>query len=113
MKLGARGCMYCEGECNKECLPKDNFDNALDSFKDSLNKRYEPTLSEKLEKIVSKEPSKFIEESNERVRIKEEKVYNNVFHYQTRWLFDWLSKKDYLTDSREVIEKEFEEYLNK
>ena len=43
----------------------------------------------------------------------EEKVYNNVFHHQTRWLFDWLSKNDYLTDSREVIEKEFEEYLKK
>jgi hypothetical protein len=22
MGLVARGCMYCEGECNKECLPK-------------------------------------------------------------------------------------------
>ncbi len=71
------------------------------------------TLSEKLEKIVSKEPSKFVEESNERFRIREEKVYNNVFHYQTRWLFDWLSKNDYLTDSREVLEKEYKEYLNK
>ena len=70
------------------------------------------TLSEKLEKIVSKEPSKFVEESNERVRIREEKVYNNEFHYQTRWLFDWLSKNDYLTDSREVLEKEYKEYLN-
>jgi hypothetical protein len=71
------------------------------------------TLSEKLEKVVSKEPSKFWSESDERVRIKEEKVYNNVFHYQTRWLFDWLSKNDYLTDSREVLEKEYKEYLNK
>jgi hypothetical protein len=43
----------------------------------------------------------------------EEKVYNNSFHYQTRWLLDFLSDKDYLTDKREVIEKEFEEYLKK
>jgi len=42
-----------------------------------------------------------------------DKVYNNSFHYQTRWLLDFLSDKDYLTDKREVIEKEFEEYLKK
>ena len=52
-------------------VPKDKFDNALDSFKDSLIKKYEPTLSEKLEKIVSKEPSKFWAESDERVRLRE------------------------------------------
>ena len=22
MNFGTKGCMYCEGECNKECLPK-------------------------------------------------------------------------------------------
>ena len=22
MSFGTKGCMYCEGECNKECLPK-------------------------------------------------------------------------------------------
>jgi hypothetical protein len=37
------------------------------------------TLSEKLEKIVSKEPSKFVEESNERFRIREEKKLKEAF----------------------------------
>jgi hypothetical protein len=39
----------------------------------------EETLSEKLEKIVSKEPSKFVEESNERFRIREEKKLKEAF----------------------------------
>ena len=25
MSFGTKGCMYCEGECNKECLPKQDF----------------------------------------------------------------------------------------
>jgi hypothetical protein len=49
----------------------DNFDNALESLKESINKKYEPTLSEKLEKIVSKEPSKFWAESDERFKNKQ------------------------------------------
>ena len=39
----------------------------------------EETISEKLEKIVSKEPSKFVEESNERFRIREEKKLKEAF----------------------------------
>ena len=39
----------------------------------------EETISEKLEKIVSKEPSKCVEESNERFRIREEKKLKEAF----------------------------------
>jgi hypothetical protein len=67
-------------------------------------------LPKETPKFVSKTSCSFI---NKGVRIKEEKVYNDVFHYQTRWLFDWLSKNDYLTDDKEVLQKEFEEYLKK
>jgi hypothetical protein len=67
-------------------------------------------LPKETPKFVSKTSCSFI---NKDVRIKEEKVYNDVFHYQTRWLFDWLSKNDYLTDDKEVLQKEFEEYLKK
>jgi hypothetical protein len=63
----------------KQSIPKDNFDNALESFKESLIKKCDPTLSEKLEKVVSKEPSKFWSESDERVRIKEEKKLREAF----------------------------------
>lgn len=41
------------------------------------------------------------------------KYFGEVEHIHYSSVFDWLSKKDYLSDSREVIEKEFEEYLNK
>ena len=67
-------------------------------------------LPKETPKFVSKTSCSFI---NKGVRIKEEKVYNDVFHYQTRWLFDWLSKNDYLTDDKEVLQKKFEEYLKK
>jgi hypothetical protein len=39
------------------------------------------------------------------LRHQQERMYSEVF--------DWLSKKDYLSDKREVIQREFEEYLNK
>ena len=41
------------------------------------------------------------------------KKYSEVEYTHYSSVFDWLSKNDYLSDKREVIEKEFEEYLNK
>jgi hypothetical protein len=33
MSFGTKGCMYCEGECNKECLPKqENKQETLEEF---------------------------------------------------------------------------------
>jgi hypothetical protein len=41
------------------------------------------------------------------------KYFGEVEHIHYSSVFDWLYKKDYLSDSREVIEKEFKEYLKK
>ena len=41
------------------------------------------------------------------------KYFGEVEHIHYSSVFDWLSKKDYLSDSREIIEKEFKEYLKK
>lgn len=39
--------------------------------------------------------------------------FGELEHPDYSSVFDWLSKKDYLSDSREVIQREFEEYLKK
>ena len=41
------------------------------------------------------------------------KYFGEVEHIHYSSVFDWLSKKDYLSDKREDIQREFEEYLNK
>jgi len=41
------------------------------------------------------------------------KYFGEVEHIHYSSVFDWLSKKDYLSDSKEDIQREFEEYLNK
>lgn len=41
------------------------------------------------------------------------KYFGEVEHIHYSSVFDWLSNKDYLSDKREDIQREFEEYLNK
>ena len=41
------------------------------------------------------------------------KYFGEVEHIHYSSVFDWLSKKDYLSDKREIIQREFEQYLNK
>jgi hypothetical protein len=41
------------------------------------------------------------------------KYFGEVEHIHYSSVFDWLSKKDYLSDKREDIQREFEQYLNK
>jgi hypothetical protein len=41
------------------------------------------------------------------------KYFGEVEHIHYSSVFDWLSKKDYLSDSKEDIQREFEEYLSK
>jgi hypothetical protein len=36
MNYSARGCMYCEGVCNKECLPKQERSYSEEEVKDII-----------------------------------------------------------------------------
>ena len=71
-----------EVEVKKEKIRVDKDFNDISHWNRFVHKIIIPeeeTLSEKLEKIVSKEPSKFVEESNERFRIREEKKLKEAF----------------------------------
>jgi len=58
MSFGTKGCMYCEGECNKECIsqekPKqETLEEAADkTLQDEINYWYEKTGSLTSEDIV-------------------------------------------------------------
>ncbi len=67
MNFGTRGCMYCEDECNKECLlqeePKaekmyseEDMHKLMDEYQDYLFKTTEPvkTFKDWLEQIKKK-----------------------------------------------------------
>lgn len=96
-----------------------------------LNQQQGKTLEEKLDKIVSKEPSKFWEESDERLKDKETleeaarnySIYNEQINKAIQEavifgaklqeektieeVFEWLTTKNYLTDLKETLIKEF------
>jgi len=64
MSFGTKGCMYCEGECNKECLPQEEPKIELYMPKYTIgneptNEQEEPkqeTLEEAAEKFRSNNP---------------------------------------------------------
>ena len=37
MSFGTKGCMYCEGVCNKECLPKQDFSKEWDETSEEVD----------------------------------------------------------------------------
>jgi hypothetical protein len=55
MNYSARGCMYCEGECNKECLTKEETVKEPTMIDDWLDKHGDPEIYKKVEKQLELE----------------------------------------------------------
>ena len=47
MNFGTKGCMYCEGECNKECLPKQ------ETLEEAAERLYPTDYGEKSKNIIN------------------------------------------------------------
>ena len=63
MNYIARGCMYCEGICNKECLPKqETVEDAAENNWDKINSQYKNGLNPYAHKIGFIEGSEWMQE---------------------------------------------------
>ena len=55
MNFGTKGCIYCEGECNKECLAKEETVKEPTMIDDWLDEHGDPEIYKKVEKQLELE----------------------------------------------------------
>ena len=101
MNFGTKGCMYCEGECNKECLTKEEL------------------KQETLEEVVNnfKKTDVYI---NEIKQEQDKKLYSeeDMKDYALKCISNYLFGEDFISDNLRIpiVEnnnKQFEQFKNK
>ena len=108
MNYSARGCMYCEGVCNKECLPKQDIIKTEEDakiFVEALENIPEP--NDKLKKAFidfgKQEPKK-------EKMYSEEEVRHITFDFYSE-MSRAMKVPDYMiTDSTILLERKFNQY---
>jgi hypothetical protein len=84
MNFSARGCMYCEGECNKECLSKEETVKEPTMIDDWLDEHGDPEIYKKVEKQLE------LEEAANRVYPDtgyEDEIYGDIGEvFREKWI---------------------------
>ena len=130
MNFVARGCMYCEGECNKECLKeaaeklkgRELFKESNDRARKILSKSLPiETLEEAVEKHIEKNSLYFdtpYEKNHSRVAFIEgakwqaERMYSEAIKFG-KWLDENIQQREYYPMSTMTMEDLLEQFKKK
>jgi hypothetical protein len=110
MSFGTKGCMYCEGECNKECLPKQEshickYCNAETTQPDDecYAKHKQETLEEAAERFI---PDNYIKVAPKQ-KVNAAEITRHYFREGAKWQAERMYSEE---EVKEIVEKTIEKF---